>query len=169
MGAAVRITRMEHSPAALRRAASKCSNGEQVRRLLAIALVLEGYSRTQAAEQSGMDRQTLRDWVYHYNDQGIDGLVSRESSGRRPSLTPGQRAELKELVIAGPDPEIHGVVRWRCVDLQAELARRFHVKVHTSTIAKWLHQLDLTRLQPRPRHPRQEPRTQEIFKKTLPI
>lgn len=116
-----------------------------------------------------MDRQTLRDWVYHYNEQGIDGLVSRESSGRRPSLTDSQRAELKELVIAGPDPDIHGVVRWRCVDLQAELVRRFHVKVHTSTIAKWLHQFDLTRLQPRPRHPRQDPQAQEIFKKTLPI
>jgi transposase len=169
MAAAVRITRTEHTPATLRRVASKCNNGEQVRRLLAIALVLEGYSRSQAAEQSGMDRQTLCDWVHHYNDSGIDGLVSRESSGRRPSLTESQREELKELVIAGPDPDIHGVVRWRCVDLQAEVVRRFHVKVDTSTIAKWLRQLDLTRLQPRPRHPRQDPQAQETFKKTSPI
>ena len=165
---AVEITRTEHSAEALRRVASKCGNGEQVRRLLAIALVLEGHSRTQAAEQSGMERQTLRDWVHHYNERGIDGLVSRESSGRRPFLTPSQRAELRALVIAGPSLEEHGVVRWRCVDLQAEVERRFHVRVHESTIAKWLHKLGLTRLQPRPRHPRQEPQAQETFKKTSP-
>jgi hypothetical protein len=68
-------------------------------------------------------------------------------------------------VIAGPDPEIHGVVRWRCVDLQAELARRFHVKVHTSTIAKWLHQLDLTRLQPRPATPGKNRKPRRHLKK----
>ena len=27
--------------------------------------------------------------------------------------------ELRELVLAGPDPERHQVVRWRCVDLRA--------------------------------------------------
>jgi putative transposase len=168
MGAALKITRTEHSPEELRRLASKCRDGEQVRRLLAIALVLEGHSRTQAAEQNGMERQTLRDWVHHYNESGIDRLLSRESSGRRPFLTQNQRAELKELVIAGPSLESHGVVRWRCVDLQAEVERRFDVRVHESTIGKWLHQLELTRLQPRPRHPKQEPQAQESFKKTSP-
>ena len=132
-------------------------------------VVLEGYSRTEAAELSGMDRQTLRDWVHRYNDEGIDGLKSRSAPGRAPVLTEEQLAELKALVIQGPDPMTHQVVRWRCVDLRAEVARRFSVEVHESTIGKWLHQLGLTRLQPRPFHPKKDPAAQEAFKKRARI
>jgi transposase len=134
---------------------------------LAIALVLEGYSRTEAAALSGMDRQTLRDWVHRYNDEGIDGLKSRSAPGRAPVLTDEQMAELRALVIQGPDPIAHKVVRWRCVDLRAEVARRFSVEVHESTIGKWLHQLGLTRLQPRPFHPKKDAAAQEAFKKRM--
>ena len=159
------MRRSEHNADELRRFAAKSGDGSQVRRLLAIALVLEGYSRTEAAELSGMDRQTLRDWVHRYNDEGIDGLKSRSAPGRAPVLTEEQLAELKALVIQGPDPMTHQVVRWRCVDLRAEVARRFSVEVHESTIGKWLHQLGLTRLQPRPFHPKKDPAAQEAFKK----
>ena len=168
MGAALAVRRSEHNADELRRFAAKSGDGSQVRRLLAIALVLEGYSRTEAAELSGMDRQTLRDWVHRYNDEGIDGLKSRSAPGRAPVLTEEQLAELKALVIQGPDPMTHQVVRWRCVDLRAEVARRFSVEVHESTIGKWLHQLGLTRLQPRPFHPKKDAEAQQTFKKTSP-
>ena len=118
MSAALGVTRRDYTSVELRALSSRCADGAQVRRLL--ALVLEGHSRTEAAELNGMDRQTLRDWVHRYNAEGVEGLKSRLSPGRAPVLSEGQRAELRELVIAGPDPEIHGVVRWRCVDLQAE-------------------------------------------------
>ena len=101
-----------------------------------------------------MDQQTLRDWVHRYNTSGIDGLQSRASPGRAPALSEDQRAALKALVIAGPDPVQDKVVRWRCADLREEVARRFNVVVHESTIGKWLHQLGLTRLQPCPFHPK---------------
>ncbi len=65
-----------------------------------------------------MDRQTLRDWVHRYNTSGIDGLRSRATPGRTPALSKDQRAELKALVIAGPDPVQNKVVRWRCADLR---------------------------------------------------
>jgi hypothetical protein len=83
-GRPLEITRIEHTAADLRAAATKSIDAAQVRRLLAIALVLDGDARTQAAEQTGMDRQTLRDWVHRYNDEGIDGLKSRSSPGRAP-------------------------------------------------------------------------------------
>ena len=175
MGRPLEITRIEHTAADLRAAASKSIDAAQVRRLLAIALVLDGDARTQAAEQTGMDRQTLRDWVHRYNDEGIDGLKSRSSPGLAPWLTGEQKAELKALVIAGPDPEHHKVVRWRCADLREEIARRFSVEVHESTVGKWLHQLrlesdcdqvGLTRLQPRPSHPKKVAAEEEEFKKT---
>ncbi len=169
MGRALAVTRTEHTAAELRAAAGRSSDAAQVRRLLALALVLDGDARTDAAARSGMDRQTLRDWVHRYNDAGIDGLISRRSPGRAPLLTDAQRAELKALVIAGPDPECHKVVRWRCVDLRGEIACRFSVVVHESTVGTWLRELGLTRLQPRPFHPKKDAAAQETFKKTLPI
>ena len=84
MGAAVRITRDEVSAADLRAASSKCIDGAQVRRILALALVLEGRPRSEAAALNGMDRQTLSDWVHRYNAEGVDGLKSRKSPGREP-------------------------------------------------------------------------------------
>lgn len=168
MGAAVAVRRSEHTAVELRHFASKSQDGAQVRRLLALALVLEGRCRGEAAALSGMDRQTLRDWMHRYNELGIEGLKSRRSPGRAPALSAAQMAELKALVVAGPDPSEHKVVRWRCVDLQAEVARRFSVEVHEGTIGRWLHELGLTRLQPRPSHPKKSAEAEEAFKKTSP-
>jgi putative transposase len=116
-----------------------------------------------------MDRQTLRDWVHRYNEEGVAGLKSRTAPGPEPALSDVQRTELRDLVISGPDPQVHGVVRWRCVDLQAEVARRFEVEVHVATIARWLNEFGLTRLQPRPVHPQKEPDAESSFKKTFPV
>lgn len=168
MSVALTITRTELSSAELRQCAGTLRDAAQVRRILALALALEGRSRTEAAEQTGMQRQTLRDWVHRYNAEGIAGLKSRKSPGALPALTQAQRAELKALVVKGPDPAVHQVVRWRCQDLQAEVAQRFAVQVHESTIGKWLHQLRLTRLQPRPCHPKKCPEAEATFKKTSP-
>ncbi len=169
MATALEITRTEHTAAGLRSLSAKCSDAAQVRRILALALVLDGRSRSEAAALNGMDRQTLRDWVHRYNEAGIDGLKSRKSPGREALLTPAQMAELRDLVIQGPDPAAHKVVRWRCLDLQAEVARRWQVEVHESTIGKWLHELGLRRLQPRPVHPKKDAEAETAFKKISPV
>jgi transposase len=75
-------------------------------------------------------------------------------------------AELRALVVAGPDPEVHKVMRWRCLDLREEVTRRFSVTVDEGTIGKWLNKLGLTRLQPRPYHPKKDPEAPEAFNKT---
>src|SRR6266404_9286459 len=121
---AITITRSEHTAAALRSAAARTQDAAAARRMLALALVMEGRSRVEAAESCGMDRQTLRDWVHRYNAEGLAGLRSRQPMGPRSRLTTEQQAELAALVEAGPDPEQHGVVRWRRVDLRDELERR---------------------------------------------
>ena len=166
MGTAVRVTRGDLTAAGLRAASAKCMDGAQVRRILALALVLEGRPRSEAAALNGMDRQTLSDWVHRYNAEGIEGLKSRKSPGREPFLTAVQKAALRELVIQGPDPAVHNVVRWRCADLRAEVARRWSVDVHESTIGAWLGELGLTRLQPRPVHPKKDADAEATFKKT---
>jgi transposase len=107
MSQALAITRHDHSAGELRKLAGEREDADVVRRLLAIAMVLDGYSRTEAARNNGMDRQTLRDWVLRYNAEGVDGLRSRKSPGRPPALTKEQLQEFKTIVISGPDLEKH--------------------------------------------------------------
>ena len=106
---AVEVTRKELTAAELRFAAAKSKDSRAARRMLAIALVLEGTNRTTAATTCGMDRQTLRDWVHRYNAEGLAGLANRHAPGASPLLTPEQKAELAALVEAGPDPQRDGV------------------------------------------------------------
>ena len=146
MGQAIAITNLDYSVADLRRLMSKHKDGQVVRRLMALALILEGTSRTEAAQQSGMERQTLRDWVHRYNAEGLSGLSSRVGLGPASLLNEAQTAALKALVVNGPDPETDKVIRWRCIDLRDKIERHFSVKVHKRTVAKWLRQLELTRL-----------------------
>src|SRR5947209_8658140 len=87
MGAALTVTRTDHSAAELRSIAGRCRDAAQVRRLLALASVLDSRPGGEAAAQNGMDRQTLRDWVHRYNAEGIDGLKLHTSPRRAPALT----------------------------------------------------------------------------------
>ncbi len=73
MGTALRITRTDHTSGELRALAKKCRDGGQVRRFLALAMVLDGHARREAASCNVMDRQTLSDWVHRYNDEGPRG------------------------------------------------------------------------------------------------
>jgi transposase len=141
-------------PAELRALTTRSDDTAQTRRPLAIAMVVEETSRPDAARQTRMDRQTLPDWVHRLQLSRFDGLASRKPPGASPKLSEAQMRELDGLVMARPDPKIHKVVRWRCVDLRAEVAKRFSVTVSERTIAKWLRKLKLTRLQPRPYHPK---------------
>jgi len=162
----VEITRLDLSAVELRREASRSDDSRAARRMLAIALVLEGASRAEAARCCGMDRQTLRDWVHRYNRDGIAGLCNQPLPGRPPALTSEQMAELKAVVLAGPDAGKDGVVRWRCCDLRRVVAERFEVEVHERTVGKLLKRLGLSRLKPRPHHPKRDLAAQEAFKKT---
>ncbi len=164
----VGIVRGELDAAGLRAAAASSRDGAAARRMLALALVLEGKKRSEAAHICGMDRQTLPDWIHRYNAEGLAGLSNRHGGGPAPLLNADQRATLKQVVMAGPDPEVDGVVRWRCVDLQRVIEERFKVAMAERTVAKLLHTLGLSRLSPRPVHPKQAGQAQEDFKKTLP-
>ena len=165
---AVAITRTDLSARALRLAASNAKGSNAARRMLAIALVLEGAARRSAAETCGMDRQTLRDWVHRFNAEGLKGLSNRRSAGPSPLLSVEQKAELAQLVREGPDSAVDGVVRWRCVDLQRKIKARFGVKMHERTVGKQLVGLGFRRPSVRPQHPKSNPEAQEAFKKTSP-
>src|ERR687898_1638761 len=135
MASAVSL-RGDYSAAELRRLAAATKNANQSRRLLSLAAVLDGMNRTEAARIGGMDRQTLRDWVHRFNERGPDGLKDTWSKGNPPRLSAEQQAELAQMVETGPNRAVHGVVRWRRVDLQRLIAERFGVVYHERTIGK---------------------------------
>lgn len=164
----VPVTRTDLTARELRAFAAKSPDAKAARRMLAIALVLEGVDRKTAAETCGMDRQTLRDWIHRYNDEGLEGLSNRRAAGRKPLLDAAQKAELATLVREGPDPATHGVVRWRRVDLKHQIEARFGVVMHERTVGKQLAALGFRRLTVRPQHPKSDAGAQEAFKKTSP-
>ena len=157
MGKSIAL-RGDLTAAQLRDLAKRCQDGNQVRRLLALAAICEGMSRDEAARIGGMDRQTLRDWVHRFNDEGCDGLIGRKAPGLRRKLTAEHDEELRRLVEEGPDPEAGGVVRWRCRDLKAKLGRQFGVDLSRVTAGRRLKELGFSHISARPRHPRADAR-----------
>ena len=113
-----------------------------------------------------MDRQTLRDWVHRFNAEGADGLLDRKAPGPAPKLTSKQKAALAELVETGPDPQVHGVVRWRRIDLTEVIRERFGVVYHERSVSRLLHELGFSHMSARPRHPAQDAEAMATFKKT---
>lgn len=168
MAAGVAITRVELDATGLRRAAAQSRDAGATRRMLALALVLEGHSRTEAAALCGMDRQTLRDWVHRYNDLGVAGLSDRVPPGAKPRLSPGQAAEVARLVRDGPAFSEYGVVRWRRIDLSQVIKTRFGVHLAERSVGALLRRLGFRRLSARPRHPGHDAAAQETHKKILP-
>ena len=167
MTAAVRV-RTDFSADELRGFAAASKHANQSRRLLSIAAILDGMSRADAARIGGMDRQTLRDWVHRFNERGPEGLKDSWSKGNPPRLAAEQLAELAELIETGPNRAVHGVVRWRRIDLQRVVAERFGVAYHERTIGKILKQLGFAHISARPRHPAQDTHTVAAFKNVWP-
>ena len=167
--AAVAITRADDTAGSLRQAAARCKDAAAARRMLALALVMEGASRNDAARACGMDRQTLRDWVHRYNADGLSGLVDRQGdSGPKRRLSPAQEAWVAEQVRLGPDRARHGVVRWRRIDLARAIEAEFGVVLAERTVGALLRRLGFRRMPVRPRHPGQDCEAQQAHKKTLP-
>ena len=151
----------------LRRLAKASGDAGQTRRLLALAAIYEGALRTHAARIGGVDLQTIRDWVLRFNADGAGGLIDRKAPGKRPLLHAEQRAALAAAVEAGPEPYLHGVVRWRLVDLAQWLWDEFGVSVSRQTLGRELRSMGFRKLSARPQHHAQDPEAIEAFKKTF--
>jgi transposase len=158
---------MDLDAAGLRRGAAQCHDAKAARRMLALALVLDGRTRTEAAGLCGMDRQTLRDWVHRYNELGLSGLSDRVPPGAARRLSAEQEAEVIRLVNEGPSISEHGVIRWRRIDLSRVIQTRFGVSLAERSVGEVLRRLGFRRLSARPRHPGYDAAAQEAHKKTL--
>src|ERR1700733_4662817 len=163
MPSAVRL-REDYSARELRALARWSKDANRSRRLLSLAAVQDGMDRGSAAKIGGMDRQTLRDWVHRFNASGPDGLIDNWTEGPKPRLSVEQLAQFAQIVEAGPDRQVDGVVRWRRIDLKRVIAERFGVEFHPRYVGKLLKKLGFSHISARPRHPAQDERTVEAFK-----
>jgi len=160
--------RTDFDAASLRRIARESEDADQVRRLLALAVIYDGGSRTQAAEIGGVTLQVVRDWVLRFNAHGPEGLVDRKAPGQPSRLNDEHRAALATMIESGPMPSLHGVVRWRLVDLCQWLWEEFRVSIAKQTLSRELRTMGYRKLSARPRHHAQAEGAIEHFKKASP-
>ena len=152
----------------VRAAARRSKDGPQARRLLALAAIYEGATRTQAARIGGVTLQIVRDWVMKFNAQGPEGLVDRKPPGQPSRLNDTHRAALAAIIERGPIPAVHGVVRWRIVDLCQWIFEEFRGVVAKQTLSRELRAMGCRKLSARPRHHAQATGAIEDFKKSFP-
>ena len=122
----------------LRAMARRTKDAAQARRLLALAAIYEGASRTEAARIGGVTLQIVRDWVVKFNARGPAGLIDRKPPGQPSILSEAHRQALIEMIEAGPVAAVHGVVRWRLVDLVQWLWEAFRITISKQTLSREL-------------------------------
>ena len=167
MAAAIDV-RSDYTSADLRQFARRSGDPDQVRRLLAVALILDGGSRREAARIGGVTLQIVRDWVLRFNEGGPDGLATRKAPGRAAILNDEQRVRLAAVVETGPIPAAHGVVRWRLADLAQWIWDEFALSVTRHTLGRELRAMGYRKLSARPRHRGQKIDDIADFKKASP-
>jgi putative transposase len=167
MAAAVGV-RVDYEAAQLRDLAKRSEDANQTRRLLALAAIYDGGSRTEAAKIGGVGLQTVRDWVLAFNAEGPAGLVDGKAPGASPLLDDQRRQALREIVESGPIPAVHGVVRWRLIDLAQWVFEEFRISISKQTLSRELRALGFRKLSARPRHHAQDAEAMATFKKISP-
>jgi transposase len=160
--------RGDFDAARLRAAARQTKDAAQARRLLALAAIYDGAMRTEASRIGGVTLQIVRDWVLKFNAHGPDGLIDRKAPGQPPRLTDTHRAALAATLESGPIPAVHGVVRWRLVDLCQWLWEEFRVTVAKQTLSRELRAMGWRKLSARPRHHAQAEGAVDLFKTPSP-
>jgi transposase len=160
--------RGDFDAARLRGLAKKTKDGPQARRLLALAAIYDSATRTEAAKIGGVGLQIIRDWVLRFNARGPVGLLNGKAPGQPSKLNDAQRQAVAGMIESGPIPAIHGVVRWRLIDLAQWIYEEFRITIAKQTLSRELRALGYRKLSARPRHHAQAEGVIEDFKKNFP-
>jgi transposase len=160
--------RQDFDASQLRGLAKKTKDGPQARRLLALAAIYDGAMRTEAAKIGGVGLQIIRDWVIWFNAHGPHGLRNGKSPGQPSKLNDAQRLAIVRMIESGPIPAVHGVVRWRLIDLAQWIFEEFRITIAKQTLSRELRAMGYRKLSARPRHYAQAAGAIEDFKKASP-
>ena len=142
--------------------------GSVTRRLLSLVEIYDGGTRGDAARLGGVGLQTIRDWVLRFNADWPDGLIDGKSTGQPSKLNDEQRRALVAMVEAGPIPAIHGVVRWRLIDLAQWIFEDYGISVTKQILSRELRAMGYRKLSARPRHHEHDEAAVAAFKKKSP-
>src|SRR5258707_15517872 len=96
--------RQDFDASQLRGLARKTKDGPQARRLLALAAIYDGATRTEAAKIGGVRLHIKRDWGVRFNARGPDGLLGGKSKVQPANLNDTQRQATPRNDHRGPDP-----------------------------------------------------------------
>ncbi len=116
----------------------------------------------------GVTLQIVQAWALKLNAHGPEGLLDRKAPGQPSRLDDAHRAALAALIESGPTPAVHGVVRWRLVDLCQWLWEEHQVTVSKQTLSRELRAMNHRKLSARPRHHAQVDGAVELFKRASP-
>ena len=142
---------------------AKETNARMRIRLLAIAHVKEGASRTQTAKYLKVSRGSVNKWVSLFLAHGIDGLREKVRSGRPTKLTEQQIEQFKQYVLKQSHKVDGG--RLMAQDFSDYIYEQFSVKYSIWNIYRLLHALNFSWISSRSRHPKQSDEVQDAFKK----
>jgi transposase len=97
-----------------------------------------GQASTAIAAELGVCTDTVRKWRRRFAEGRLAGLKDAPRSGRPPSFTAADRAEVIALACALPAESGVPLARWSGPDLARELAARCQVTISASTVGRWL-------------------------------
>src|SRR5258705_10673516 len=126
--------RRDFDASQLRSLARRTNDGPQARRLLALAAIYDGATRTEAAKIGGIALQIIRDWVLRFNARGPDALLNGKSPGQPCKLNELQRRAIADMIESGPIPAVHGGGRRRLIDLAQMIFEEIRMTIAKRTL-----------------------------------
>lgn len=113
------------------------------RRANAILLISRGYSRRRAAELLHAARSTVNRWCQRYEEDGIDGLKDQPQG--KPTYLPADAITKILYMLLEVTPQVLGYQRsrWSTELLSLVLKKHAGIKVHSSTLRRWLPKLGI--------------------------
>ena len=139
----------------------------QARRLRIVILAIKGYTAPAIAMSLGLSRRVCQQWVYRYNESGLDGLEDRRGRSPGSPLTPEQQERVCQRIDSGPTAADE-VSTLRGRDFQRILAEEFGLLRSLAGVYHLLHRLGYSCLRPRPRHRKADAQKQQEFLRELP-
>lgn len=124
---------------------------DEWRRGRAVLRYIEGHRVLDLSNELGVTRGSVNRWLQWYQADGLDGLKTTKSPGAPPRLTEAQRAELVEIVEAGPLAAGYQSGVWTGPMVADVIDERYGVRYHNHHIPRLLHQLGFSVQRPRKR------------------
>jgi transposase len=111
----------------------------------------------------GVTKEAVKGWIKRFRKEGLDGLKESPRSGAKRKLLASQDTEFKASVLALQEAREGGRITGK--DVQFLLQDTFQVNCVLSSAYNYLHRVGLSWITVRSKHPKQDQKKQDAFKK----